>query len=512
MINKSLTLITARILAIGSVTFAQSENSVENKDEAHCSCLGLLSETISRIEADYIGYHIETKGKTVDEYRRYKSQFQKLAGQTPLDKCVPLLQDFIRFFRDGHLFIGQNPKLTDEQVAQLLSKAEKFDRTESEIKEYLSNNAKKLDPIEGIWFANDGSRFAIFRNTKPKDRDFVAILLSDGVRLWAKGEVKAKFTKLDDGSYDVVYYNEKRYPLFINFYERGKRGGARIRRDVILSMAPITWGKEFPTVEDSWNNLDSSDPRRPVLEVVDSSTVLITLPSHSPSHASFLSELVERHKDKIENADNLILDLRGNEGGSAGMAAVLMPYIETASGRPSKYWVGDRRYVLSSEQNIKYFKLVERQGWLPKNLVKRLEAGLGKVIPLEDAVANEKRVIADTPRDLPKPQNVAILIDGAIVSAAEAFIINAIKSTKVTLFGQPTGGVIDYQTTSVVSYQSCADLGIYLGYPMFAASDRLPTGGVNKTGIMPDVSINPREDNPVGFIINFYKKRYRQKI
>ena len=89
----------------------------------------------------------------------------------------------------------------------------------------------------------------------------------------------------------------------------------------------------------------------------------------------------------------------------------------------------------------------------------------------------------------PLPHNVAILIDGAVVSAGETFVLNAMKNQKVTLFGENTGGVIDYQSVTIVNLLSCPSLGLYLGYPTSAASSRLPVGGINSTGIPPDVRI-----------------------
>ena len=42
-------------------------------------------------------------------------------------------------------------------------------------------------------------------------------------------------------------------------------------------------------------------------------------------------------------------------------------------------------------------------------------------------------------------------MDGAVVSAGEAFVLNAMKNEKVTLFGENTGGVIDYQSVTIVN-------------------------------------------------------------
>lgn len=97
-------------------------------------------------------------------------------------------------------------------------------------------------------------------------------------------------------------------------------------------------------------------------------------------------------------------------------------------------------------------------------------------------------------------------MDNSIVSAGEAFINRVMKFKKVTLFGENTAGVIDYQSTYGASLSGCPTKGLFIGYPMFAASTRLPEGGINKTGIEPDIRISEKEENPVRFIIDYYTK------
>lgn len=480
-------------------TFSQSGSQPDD-----CQCAGIFEELTTKIESDYVGYFVEVKGKKEFQYQQHKEKFNKEAQKTSLDKCVFLMQEFIRYFKDGHLFVSQSPKLTDEQANQFKLSAEKITRSESDIRRYLESNAKNLDPIEGIWFANDKNRYAIFRDKKSKKRDFVAILISEGKGVWETGQVKAEFKKFKDGSYDAVYYNEKHFPLHPTVYKRGELGGADIRRGLILGMPPYTWGKEFPQNKEPFNILDANDPRRPIFQIIDAENVLISIPSHSPEYAPILKELVDKNKSQIENAKNLILDLRGNHGGSSGTTNVLAPFILTSSLNPEKFWVGDESFIVASKQNSRYFNMGVTQGWLPKNLMLRIEENTGKLIPLSDTKT-------ETPRppikELPKPQNVAILMDKGIYSAGEAAILSAMKSKKVTLFGDNTGGMIDYQSTSVTLFSKCPAQGFYLGYPMFAASNRLPLGGINETGIPPDVRIKGTEKSPIGFIINYYKSQ-----
>ena len=118
-----------------------------------------------------------------------------------------------------------------------------------------------------------------------------------------------------------------------------------------------------------------------------------------------------------------------------------------------------------------------------------------------DEEAREAKDVA-----LVRPRNVAILTDEMSVSAAEAFVLEAMRNEKVTLFGQPTGGAIDYGTVGIVRF-GCPTAGLYVGYPTIVASDRLPEGGVRPTGIVPDVTIDPAAPDPIQRIIEHYRQQ-----
>lgn len=115
------------------------------------------------------------------------------------------------------------------------------------------------------------------------------------------------------------------------------------------------------------------------------------------------------------------------------------------------------------------------------------------------------RVSKVTRQENERPRNVAILVDAMTVSAAEAFVLSAMRYTKVTVFGQPTGSSIDYQTVGTVRFGP-AGAGLHLGYPLIVGSDRLPEGGVRPTGIVPDVLIDAAHPDPVRFIIEHYRQ------
>lgn len=472
-----------------------------------CACRAALDELVAKVEANYAGYRLGVRGRRDAEYARHVAALRRRAAGFSPDECVDVLQELVRYFRDGHLFVGTWPRLTGEEAERLARAAETTDLREPSVMRYLDARPGRLDPIEGVWYAKEGYRVGIVRDPKRGRRDFVAVMLSDSVERWRPGQVKAEFRKLADGSYDATYYAEDHSRRRPGVYERGRRGGAAIRRGLLLHMPPVTWGKAHPLGPGERGLLDPEDPRRPTLRVADPSTVVVSVPSHSPEYAPVLGELVEANRERIGRADTLVVDLRGNEGGSAGTTRVLMPFLVTPAKRPARYWRGGRVVVLSSPDTVAYFERAVGQGWVEPSFVERLRASPGKLVPFGD----DEPAAADARKDVAtaRPRDVAILIDGAVVSAGEAFVLSAMRNTKVTLFGENTGGVLDYQSVQIVGLKACGARGFGLGYPVMAASDRLPLGGVNATGIPPDVRIPPGVQDPVAFVIAHYARKAR---
>jgi len=489
------------VLTVASHTNLQSTTTT-NSD---CNCLTIFNSLISKVESNYVGYHLAVAGKRDAQYRSLTEALRKRAQDTSSENCVFVLQDFVRFFRDGHMFINETPKLTDEDTARLTATAEQTGRKEEDIRHYLDANSAHLDPIEGVWFAKDGYRIGIMRDYKANRRDFVAVMLSSDVERWTPGQVKAEFRKLSDESYSVVFYSGRHYPLHPAVYLRGQQGGAAIRRGLLLHMPPITWGKAYPLKPDQVDVLDPTDPRRPTMRSVGTSTIVVSVPSHSPEYASSFNALVEKFRERILNAETLIIDIRGDEGGSSWMTNALKQFMVTKSKRSGR--TNEQPVVASSPDNIGYFEQMKSQGWVPAHLVDRMKANPGKVIPFSDPEStdpSQEKPAEDSAT--PHPRNVAILMDGAVVSAGEAFVLAAKENEKVTLFGEHTGGCIDYQNVTITRLPVCPALGLNLGYPTLAASDKLPVGGINSTGIAPMVSIGRAIKDPIRFIINYYDR------
>jgi C-terminal processing protease CtpA/Prc len=255
--------------------------------------------------------------------------------------------------------------------------------------------------------------------------------------------------------------------------------------------------------------VDALDPHRATL-TWRGETPVLSIPSHDPTHRGALDTLLAASADAIRRAPRLLIDLRGNEGGSSWVTREVVAMIASRPPRPVSEDEGEGQ-MLSSEDQIAYVRSrwqnVVRDSAAAERLIARMVAHPGALVPIEDSLdhaAAAARASSDAaPNDGAggSTQPVAILVDRGTVSAAEAFLRQAQRSTRVTTFGEPTAGAIDYQSVSIVRI---GDTGRrwYLGYPTITARADLPHGGIRGKGIAPDVRVDwARERDPIGAVI-----------
>lgn len=471
---------------------------------AECSCASSFDALTAKVEANYLGYKLDADARA--RYERAKAGYRSQAEATAPQNCYRVLQDLVATFRDGHLFVGEYPPLSDADKERLAHSAPTLDRGEKRVRSILDARRSRLDPIEGIWFAADGSRIGVIPAPGGGANEFVAVTLETKTPGWRVGMVKAFFTRVEDGSYDATLFNDDHVPVHPAVYFRNARTGVTVQNGLRLHVPPYTWGKEYPLPERLRRMLDPENPRAPLFFMHDAKTAVFVVPSHLPDHRAKLDALIAANREKILAADTLIIDVRSDEGGSTlmteGLEAFYRGETNTAEER------GDPSVALSSPDSIRIFEQMSADGWPPKEFVDRLKAHPGEIVPLYAGGRPDsaEATPSTAPTPIPaKPKNVAIVIDGAVVSAGEAFVMRARNAPKVTLFGQNTGGVIDYQSVAMTRF-GCRPLGYVVGYPRFAASPELPKGGVNATGIPPDVEI-PDGVDPIAFIARHYAKR-----
>lgn len=452
------------------------------------SCGENVDSLAHRIEVNYAGAKLEIVGERRAEYGRMLDSLRAVAAATPDDGCYPVLARLTDWFEDPHLFVFQSARIDTAEAARRAGSLRRVELDEAQARAYFERRAGTLDPIEGIWY--DGKlRVAVVPDSTGAAGRFVAVVLTPDTAAWPAGVVRARFARRPDGSYDVELWGR-------NFSTRRLHG--RVHKRVLLRTSPGMWGKEYPVLTADRGLLDPIDPHRATL-LVRGGAVVISIPSHDPTYRGTLDTLLATHAEALRGAERLIVDLRGNEGGSSWMTNGLLPYMATERKRATPFDTG-RAVMLSSPDQIAY----ARRAFGPdtsafvRSLVERLRANPGALVPLRDPSTPEPAARRDSV--VYGPRRVGVLVDRGTVSAAEVLALDALRSERTRVYGEPTAGALDYQSTSIVPI-TAAERRWYLGYPTIAARASLPAGGMRGKGIAPDVRVDwSRIADPIGYV------------
>ena len=465
-------------LALGALALAWLAASDTRRAAPPCTCPALLEMTIDRIEDTYVGYHLEVDSITRPAYDGRTAAARRAATRPDAD-CWAVIKEWIEGFGDPHLFLLEIPRFGPAELDSLERTAVHTGWTEATARAAFQS-FPSLDPVEGVWVRGE-SRYAVLRDTAaPGSGIYEAIVLETDAEGWEAGELKALFESDGEGGYEARYRMDD---------HSTRRYRASVHRDgELLVMPAIGWGREWPAPADG-STFDPSHPLAPTLSEIEPGVFRAVVPSHDPGYRGRLDSLVTATHERLVAARLLIVDLRGNGGGSSLTTRPLMPYIHA---RPEREIPGPDgpAVVLASADNLAYFTRWKSGDETPEwllDLLARMGRSFGEVVLFQDPPDTTRGWLPDTTYALPR--DVAIVTDGAVGSAAEAFLLHALHSPRATTFGEPTRGMIDYQNVGLVPV-GCPGSGLYLGYPTIAASADLPEDGINATGILPHVPLD----------------------
>ncbi len=228
-------------------------------------------------------------------------------------------------------------------------------------------------------------------------------------------------------------------------------------------------------------------------KILDDKTILLRLPSFEWSEKQIIDSLLNQYKSSLENIPHWIIDLRGNTGGTDYAFSGLIPYIYsgTIKIKPDEY--------LSSTENIKI---------LTENLKDEelSQAGKDFLVKLIDLMKQHPNQFVnpsgkesfDITRDTiyKYPAKVAILIDRNTASSAESFLLSAVQSKKVKLYGENSAGTLDYNNTQFFDIP-CKDFNLVIP---IGRSKRLPENPIDNIGLKPTVRIDAKEMDKVNYV------------
>lgn len=485
-------VVAALVLSLGTSTAATAQGA------AGATCARELAWASAHVARNYAGFADKVTPAT---QRRYDAALaaarDSAARATSPARCDAVLRGWLRFFADGHL--GLAPRATagsgagaaiDTSPAALRARfagAPRRDVTEASARERLARLGDRRHALEGIWEAPAGAyRVAILRDdarAASPDRFTMTVLRADSA-WWVPGQVKATFAPDSaPGRWRSVFLLRDHTPDTLS---------VRPVRN-LLAVRGQPWRRTFPVVEGDLDATQVALLVRPTAFAVHEPaprTLVVQFPNFADGRA--IDSLWRVEGSRLREAERLVIDVRGNGGGSDANYRALLPLLYTGPYTT----VGAR--ILATDDNVAAWRalLADSARMAPAELAQlrlvttRLERARGGWVEVGDATVRYGAV-AEFPR------RVDVVVDRGCASSCEQFLLAARESGKATLYGERSAGVLDYANVRSVPMPG----GTFVLRLPTSRSRRLPAAPVDPDGIAPDVVVPPAEGDWIGWIL-----------
>lgn len=441
----------------------------------NCNCESNYQWVKKTFEENDAGfqYIIEKKGTAAYEF--HNNEFLNKIRNTKSDtECNQTIYDWLKFFRSGHFSIKKIENNKD-QKAQPKEKV-KTELVSINLEKFKKEiQSKKESDLEGIWEAEP---YTI--GIKKFGDIYKGFIIQSDADNWKPNELKLTINA--DKTKGIFYVRDKTGQEVNNIHFVGKNY-LEIGEFVLKRVSP-----KFEREEGIETYYEAIQAEKPFLKVMNSTTLLLRIPSFNGALKKEIDSVITANKTKIESTENLIIDIRNNGGGSDISYAEIIPYLYTnpiRSIRTQFYStpLNNQRMMFLYENYEKYGISKEDREFMKKSYDK-LNGKLGQFVSLQEddsTVGVEK-----LDKIYPYPKNVGIIINNGNGSTAEEFLLAAKQSKKVKLFGTTTAGVLDVSNMYFVN-SPCNQ--IKFGYSL-SKSFRIPDMAIDDKGIQPDYFID----------------------
>lgn len=219
------------------------------------------------------------------------------------------------------------------------------------------------------------------------------------------------------------------------------------------------------------------------LEFKNSKTALLTLRTFWPDEEKYNFEafLKESFTEiNTKNVENLILDLRGNEGGKDAFGSLLLSYLAN-----SEFRYYDKLVVATNERFsfVEHAQLPEGYEQL-RTLITQTEDG-------EFRWEHNGNLAVQMPQELSFKGRVYVLIDGACFSVTSEFCSVANHLDRVSFIGEETGGGYYGNNSGAFSIVTLPNSKLKLGIPLMAYYTAVGDYEFTDRGIVPHYPVQP---------------------
>jgi hypothetical protein len=417
------------------------------------------------VEKNYVGFADKVNAQTQKAYLAHTKQSYTYAKQavSAADQYFAI-SHYLTFFKDNHLYINSPADTAHIEKIQL----------DNNRVQQLYHTGK--NSIEGIYYTGDSVYKVAVIKSKKGLRSYVGIILTSQAASWKKGQVKFELIETGINQYLGRWYN-RAHDLILSHVHFNTRNG----------LGDAGWYKHgsSPEVESAPVTTFAEESKaNTFFRILNDSTCYLRIKSFDGRNARKIDSVINANKKTLQSKPRLIIDVRGNGGGSDHSVSFLKPILYT---NPVKNIGID---MLFTPDNIAAWDtLIEQyRNDLPKDYLDNISKKIHKHDGTLKALVNYANDYTDTlPMVWPTPAKVAIVIDGGCASSTEEFLLFARQSKKTIMAGEPSRGVLDYSNTVPKNFSNPA---FTLHYPT-SRSRRIDAGlAIDNKGIQPDIKLN----------------------
>lgn len=455
-----------------------------------CNCQAGFRYIIKTIKENYAGFYTKTAGAQYARYQKLTDSLVKAARNLDEVDCYFLLNRWFNFFADGHTFIHSPPDSLLQAWA--IKNRNKFDSVQipkDQLPDYARAHA--TDSLTGVWMDEAGNYVVGIIKTSAHAPLYTGYIIRSNLPHWFPGQVKFYLNFSAPGGHILFQRNHQQ-----SLEELKLTDSSMLFRNINFAWRKLKKGEVLPDRAAARKTAPPAPGPVSTFKVVDKNISVLTLPSFLAHNHAYTDSLIHAHRQNILNSQTLIVDVRGNFGGSILVYDSLVQYFYT---NPIIRYGGNIRagsdvvaiyeeYVKDSLNTPVRFRSgnLETLTALKQNRNKTLNLVTGDTIQL--------------PAVYPNPSRVYILMDRNCFSATELLVISALQSKKVKLFGENTGGSVDYLDISPVRYTPCKTFSFQYG-----TYERVfhPIGPKDNIGFEPHIRIPATEKDWLDFVIRY---------
>ncbi|NMH29317.1 S41 family peptidase [Flavobacterium silvaticum] len=443
-----------------------------------CNCKTVFNQLTHKIETEYPGFSAKTKDTAA--YRLFKQKLSEETVKANSAPCPQLLKTYTDFFKDPHLWAGANgvPFTATSTISSVGT-------INLDITDFKNKIGRTKDAYEGIW-SNGQYTFGI---KKTNANEYTGFIIDSKYTEWKPGDIKFKL--YTTGAFE--YYLLDRTL---------KTGDFKLIDKSILHLEDVSVAlvKQTPFPE---LNKEQLETRLKGLDgfyfkKVTTKTSILKLPSFEYQYLKTIDSLLEQNKSLLEESENLIIDLRGNPGGTTDAYQKLLPYISGKSIRHTgTEFLATQTYIDNLEA---YKKTLAPNTPVAEidNYIKKLKDNLGHFVT-RDEIGNVGDYTEQITVASKSPRQIVILANKLTGSSAEYFLFIAKQSKKVKVLGKPSYGALDYGN-AYLSHLECS--GYQVSLPTYRAL-RLPDYPIDNIGIQPDIYLDKSVQDWISFAIDY---------